>query len=188
MQFIYQTKRLQLKILSQDYGESVFHFYQNNQKFLEPFEPKRPDNFYSINFHSANLSCEYRGFLKLSHFRYWLFPHSATQDLCAVPVGSVCFNNIQRGAFQKCTLGYKLSQDACHHGYMYEALSFLIPVILNELSLHRIEAYVQPNNSPSIRLLSKLGFQEEGYLSSYAEINGKWTDHLIFSYIRSIIQ
>lgn len=188
MQFIYQTDRLQLKILSQDYGEAVCRFYQENQHFLEPFEPKRPHNFYSVNFHSTNLSCEYQGFLNLSHLRYWLFPLNTASDIHAVPIGSLCFNNIQRGAFQKCTLGYKLGQNACHHGYMSEALSCLIPVILNELGLHRIEAYVQPGNTPSIKLLSRLGFQEEGYLSSYAEINGQWKDHLIFSYISSINQ
>lgn len=188
MQFIYQTERLQLKILSQEYGEAVHQFYNNNKDFLEPFEPMRPNNFYSAGFHSTNLACEYRGFLKFSYFRYWLFPIDSVSNIHAVPIGSVCFNNIQRGAFQKCTLGYKLSEDACHHGYMSETLSFLIPVFLKELKLHRIEAYVQPDNTPSVRLLTKLGFKEEGYLTSYAEINGQWTDHLIFSYISSIIQ
>ena len=188
MQFIYQTDRLQLKILSQDYGEAVHCFYESNKEFLERFEPKRPENFYSDSFHSTNLSYEYRGFLNFSHFRYWLFPREAFVTPGIVPMGSLCFNNIQRGAFQKCTLGYKLGQAACHQGYMSEALSFIIPLLMEELKLHRIEAYVQPDYTPSIRLLAKLGFQEEGYLSSYAEINGDWKDHLIFSYISSMNQ
>lgn len=188
MQFIYHTDRLQLKILSGDYGRLVYHFYEENKQFLEPFEPKRPENFYSISFHNTNLSCEYRGFLNLNYFRYWLFPLETADNPDNIPIGSICFSNIQRGAFQKCTLGYKLSEHACHQGYMREALSFLIPVFLKELKLHRIEAYVQPDNLPSIQLLTKLGFQEEGYLTSYAEINGHWKDHLIFSYISSINQ
>lgn len=181
MQFIYETDRLRLEILPREQGWAVCRFYENNRHFLEPFEPKRPENFYTSDFHSANLACEHRGFLNLSHIRYWLFLRDRSAG--SVPIGSICFNNIQRGAFQKCAVGYKLSEISCRHGYMQEALSLLIPIILDELKLHRIEAYVQPDNAPSIRLLSRLGFQEEGYLSSYAEINGQWKDHLLFSYI-----
>lgn len=179
MQFIYQTNRLILKVLTADYAPYVCRFYQENRQFLEPFEPKRPDNFYTTDFHHANLLCEYNAFVKLSYFRYWLF----RQEEPDLPIGSVCFSNILHGAFQKCMLGYKLGENYCHRGYMQEGLSFLIPLVMKELCLHRMEAYVQPDNQPSIRLLSKLGFVEEGYLQKYAEIYGKWTDHLIFSYL-----
>lgn len=179
MQFTYQTDRLLLKILSPEYAPLIHQFYLDNRLFLEPFEPQRPKNFYTPEFHSANLHCEHNAFLKMSHFRYWIFPKDAADE----PAGSICLSNIQRGAFQKCSLGYKLGEKYCHHGFMYEALSFLLPIAMKELCLHRIEAYVQPANLPSIRLLSNLGFLEEGYLKQYAEIQGKWTDHLIFSYL-----
>lgn len=180
MQFTYQTNRLILKILTPDYAPLVHKFYQDNKQFLEPFEPNRPNNFYTPNFHHTNLHCEYKAFLRLSYFRYWLFNKENPDFL----IGSVCFSNILQGAFQKCMLGYKLGQNSCHQGYMQEALTTLIPLVIQEINLHRIEAYVQPDNTPSIRLLSKLGFIEEGYLQKYAEIQGQWTDHLIFSYLR----
>lgn len=186
MQFNYETDRLRLEILPREQGWAVCQFYEDNKIFLEPFEPKRPKNFYTMEFHNANLACEHRGFLNLSHIRYWLFSRNEAAN--PIPIGSVCFNSIQRGAFQKCAVGYKLSQSSCHHGYMLEALSFLTPIILEELKLHRIEAFVQPDNASSIRLLTRLGFREEGYLSSYAEINGQWKDHLLFSYINPIDQ
>lgn len=179
MQFTYQTDRLILKVLTPEYAASVCQFYLENKNFLEPFEPKRPDYFYTADFHSSNLLCEYNAFLKLSYFRYWLF----LQEEPERPIGSVCFSNILHGAFQKCMIGYKLGENYCHHGYMQEALSLLIPLVMKEAHLHRIEAYVQPDNLPSIHLLSKLGFTEEGYLQKYAEILGIWTDHLIFSYL-----
>ena len=179
MQFIYQTDRLLLKVLTPEYASAVNRFYQENRHFLEPFEPQRPVNFYQDDFHRSNLRCEYDAFLRLTHIRYWLLPKDAPDCL----LGTVCFSNILHGAFQKCMAGYKLGQPFCRHGYMQEALSFLLPLLTKELRLHRIEAYVQPDNAPSIRLLSKLGFAEEGYLKQYAEIQGQWTDHLIFSYI-----
>lgn len=179
MQFTYQTNRLILQVLRPEDAAAVCQFYQENKQFLEPFEPLRPNIFYTEDFHHSNLLCEYDAFLKLSYFRYWLF----LQENPKVPIGSVCFNNIMHGAFQKCMLGYKLGKNYCHHGYMLEALALLIPLVMKEISLHRIEAYVQPDNLPSIRLLSRLGFAEEGYLQKYAEIYGEWTDHLLFSYL-----
>lgn len=179
MQFTYETSRLLLRILSSDAASAVQQFYTDNRDFLEPFEPARSENFYTPEFHQSNLLCEYNAFLRLSYFRYWIFLKEAP----CKPVGSVCFSNILHSAFQKCTIGYKLGQNHCHNGYMYESLSLLIPLLCKELGLHRIEAYVQPDNVPSVRLLEKLGFTEEGYLREYAEINGRWTDHLIFSYL-----
>lgn len=180
MHFTYQTERLLLQVLNAEQADSVYHFYSENKTFLEPFEPLRPANFYTIAFHESNLSCEYNAFLKLTYIRYWIFK----KEDPITPIGSICFNNFLHGAFQKCVLGYKLSENACHHGYMQEALSFLIPLVMQEFRLHRIEAYVQPDNHSSIRLLSRIGFSEEGYLASYAQINGKWTDHLLFSYLK----
>lgn len=179
MQFSYETKRLHLIVLNSDAAPAVQHFYQKNASFLEPFEPKRPENFYTIDFHKSNLACEYRAFLKLSYIRFWIIRKEAPNE----PIGSVCFNNILHGAFQKCMIGYKLGEEFCHQGYMHEAISFLIPIVMGELNLHRIEAYVQPDNFASIHLLSSLHFAEEGYLQKFAEIQGNWTDHLIFSYI-----
>lgn len=179
MQFTYQSERLFLMILLPEYAPLVNKFYQDNKRFLEPFEPNRPNNFYTANFHYTNLRCEYEAFMRLSYFRYWLFRKEEPDS----PIGSVCFNNFLQGSFHKCMLGYKLGQNFCHKGYMHEALSTLIPIVMKETNLHRIEAYVQPDNTPSIRLLSELGFAEEGYLQKFAEIHGQWTDHLIFSYL-----
>ncbi len=179
MQFTYQTERLLLKVLTPEYAAVVHKFYRDNQSFLEPFEPQRPHSFYTTDFQYSNLRCEYDAFLRLAHFRYWLFRKNQPDS----PIGSVCFSNLLQGAFHKCMLGYKLGESFCHHGYMQEALSCLISVIAKEMNLHRIEAYVQPDNMPSIRLLSKLGFMEEGYLQKYAEIQGQWADHLIFTYL-----
>ncbi len=80
-------------------------------------------------------------------------------------------------------IGYKLGKEYCHFGYMQEALALLIPLVMKEIKLHRLEAYVQPDNLSSIRLLTRLGFVKEGYLQKYAEIQGTWTDHLLFSYL-----
>jgi len=43
--------------------------------------------------------------------------------------------------------------------------------------LHRVEANIQPGNVPSIALVKRLGFSNEGFSRRYIKIYGKWRDH-----------
>lgn len=90
---------------------------------------------------------------------------------------------ISRGIFQSCVIGYKMDAAYRDMGYMTEALHFLISFIFTELKLHRIEAYVNPDNNASIHLLKKLEFIEEGIAHGSAWIQGVWQDHLRFALI-----
>ena len=49
------------------------------------------------------------------------------------------------------------------------------------VQLNRIEAYVSPSNSGSIKVLEKNGFYQEGLLRKLLYINGKWQDHYIYA-------
>ena len=175
----YNTNRLVLNVLNPSKAGLVLNFYIKNKDFLEPHEPKRARLFYTYEFQRANLACEYNAFIKQSNIRYWISLNNNPDKI----IGSVCFSNILKGAFCSCMAGYKLGKEYCGNGYLYEALYTLIPVICKELSIHRIEAMVMPGNTPSISLLNRLHFTEEGYLRSFAQINGVWEDHILYSYI-----
>lgn len=178
MNFEYETQNLVLKVLHPNYASCVLQFYENNRDFLEPFEPARQPGFYTLEFQRANLSYEYSAFLKSTYLRMWLFQ----KEDFSVPVGTVCFSNFLQGAFCRCMVGYKTSQDHLCKGYMSEALSFLLPLVCQDYHFHRIEAYVMPSNAPSIGLLEKLGFVQEGLLHQYANIHGEWKDHYLYTY------
>lgn len=179
----YNTDRLVLNVLNPSNAGLVLNFYIRNKNFLEPHEPKRTKLFYTYGFQRANLACEYNAFIKQSNIRYWISLNNDPGNL----IGTVCFNNILKGAFCSCMAGYKLGREYCGNGYMHETLNMLIPIICKELSMHRIEAMVMPGNIPSINLLKKLGFKKEGYLHSFAQINGIWEDHILYSYINQKI-
>ncbi len=45
--------------------------------------------------------------------------------------------------------------------------------------MHRIMANYMPHNMRSGHLLTKLGFEREGYAKQYLQINGEWRDHVL---------
>ena len=49
------------------------------------------------------------------------------------------------------------------------------------VGLHRLQADIRPENLPSQRLVERLGFQREGLLRRYLDIDGDWRDHLTYA-------
>jgi [ribosomal protein S5]-alanine N-acetyltransferase len=93
------------------------------------------------------------------------------------PVGVFNFSEIVRGAFQSAYLGYYGFAEHAGQGYMSDGLSLALRVGFRSLRLHRIEANVQPANTPSITLVRRGGFTLEGYSRRYVKIAGRWRDH-----------
>ncbi|MFJ2771392.1 GNAT family N-acetyltransferase [Streptomyces sp. NPDC087300] len=92
-------------------------------------------------------------------------------------VGGVNINNMVRGTLQSGTLGYTAYASTTGHGYLTEGLGLVIQYAFDELALHRLEANIQPENTPSLSLVKRLGFQREGYSAAFQLINGEWRDH-----------
>ncbi|MBL1098455.1 GNAT family N-acetyltransferase [Streptomyces coffeae] len=92
-------------------------------------------------------------------------------------LGGVNINNIVRGALQSGTLGYTAYASTTGRGYMTEGLGLVVQHAFGDLGLHRLEANIQPDNTPSLNLVKRLGFQREGYSTAFQFINGEWRDH-----------
>lgn len=180
MKLVHYTDRLIIKVLNTDWASEVCNFYKRNKDFFEPYEPQRAPNFYTVPFHEATLRYEYHELLSSHHLRFFLFEPIDPDKI----IGSVCFSDIKRSSFQSCTLGYKMDFSFCNQGYMTEALSYCINrIIFGELSLHRIEATVLPDNLPSIRLMEHLNFEKEGIAKDFAFLKGIWRDHIKYARI-----
>jgi len=59
------------------------------------------------------------------------------------------------------------------------ALALGVDHCFGAVMLHRVEATVRPENAPSRKVLSKVGFREEGLLKRYLDVDGGWRDHLL---------
>jgi ribosomal-protein-alanine N-acetyltransferase len=92
-------------------------------------------------------------------------------------VGVFTISQIVRRSFQSAFLGYYGHARYAGSGYMRAGLRLVLELAFTELRLHRLEANIQPGNSPSIALATGGGFRLEGYSPRYLLIGGQWRDH-----------
>jgi [ribosomal protein S5]-alanine N-acetyltransferase len=92
-------------------------------------------------------------------------------------VGVINLNNIVRGSFLNASLGYYVGLPYTGQGFMTEGLRVAVQFAFENLGLHRLEANIQPNNAPSINLVKRCGFENEGFSRHFLYIAGAWRDH-----------
>jgi ribosomal-protein-alanine N-acetyltransferase len=172
------TDRLCLKVIGPEFAGQSLDYYTRNRTFLSEWNPIPPAEFYTLPYHQERLRVELSLMKEGRLARFWLFKR---EDVAfATAIGNIALNNIVRGAFQSCHLGYQLDAREINQGFITEALRRAIAFAFEDMQLHRIEANVMPRNLRSRRVLEKLGFVEEGLAQRYLKINGVWEDHIHF--------
>lgn len=68
---------------------------------------------------------------------------------------------IRRSNFQWAECGYFIHHQHWRKGYAYETLRETLHIVDKTLGFHRLEAYVNLDNHPSIKLLEKTDFEFE---------------------------
>lgn len=184
MLFEYETERLLLKIIKPVQADQVLDFYLRDKALFECFEPDRPEQFYTVKFQKQILTFEYNMSVQGTLFRFYVYEKSNPNRI----IGTISFHHILRGFSSSCEIGYKFSSEVHHRGYATEALSKVLEVIFFDLQLHRVQAWVLPNNTPSIRLLERVGFVFEGINRDYLYLHGTWQSHALYSILPSDFQ
>lgn len=69
-------------------------------------------------------------------------------------------------------------------GYMKEAILPIIRYGFEQMDLNRIEAFIAPGNLPSQKLVTRLGFKQEGCLREHYRKDGVTEDSLVFGLLR----
>ncbi len=82
-------------------------------------------------------------------------------------------------------LGYTLEKNFWRQGLMYEALTCVLSHVFEESNTLRVKADVGAWNTPSIRLLEKLGFHHEGIQRSKCKTRGKIHDMKLLALTRT---
>ncbi len=63
------------------------------------------------------------------------------------------------------------------NGLIPEAVVMVLHFSFEAINLHRVEISIIPRNTPSKRVVEKLGIRLEGIAERFLEINGVWEDH-----------
>ncbi|MDP5275773.1 GNAT family N-acetyltransferase [Chengkuizengella axinellae] len=170
-----ETERLILKVIDESYVEKVVDYWNKNKQFLNPWSPLVDDEFFTAYFQSSKLKDDIQRMKEGLMFKVWMIKKEDEKEEI---IGSISLNNIVRGVFQSCHIGYQLSHNETNQGYMTEAVQRVIDYAFYDLKLHRIEANIMPINGASLKVVEKLGFESEGLAKKYLKINGKWEDHI----------
>ncbi|WP_240414887.1 GNAT family N-acetyltransferase [Paenibacillus periandrae] len=99
-------------------------------------------------------------------------------------VGTCGFNGweIHRGS--RGEIGYDLGKKYWRQGYMTEVLKSVIAFGFETMEFNRIEAFTNLDAEPSMLLLKKLGFNEDGILRGYASFHGEYVDQRCYSLLQ----
>ncbi len=174
------TERIRIDAVQSNDATELHRYFQRNLKHLEPWEPERTVGHHHLDAWKQR-ACEQEQNGKEGksyHFKMRFIEGDEIIGLCN-------FNSVSRGAFLACYLGYSIDSRCEGQGLMFEALSAVVPFVLETYKLHRIMANYMPSNERSGKLLHRLGFEKEGFAKSYLKIAGRWEDHVLTARVNS---
>ncbi|MGW0392794.1 GNAT family N-acetyltransferase [Streptomyces sp. NPDC003042] len=146
-----------------------------NRAYMAPFEPRRPDAFYTEAAQRARIEE-----LLADRDAGRAAPYVLVEADGGPPVGSINLVSIVRGALCGGAVGYWVDRAWHGKGLATAALEEVCRSARDELGLHRVEAGTLVDNTASQRVLAKAGFQQYGLAPRYLHINGAWRDHRLF--------
>ncbi|MEC4015947.1 GNAT family N-acetyltransferase [Streptomyces sp. H27-D2] len=147
--------------------------YLRNRDHLQPWEPRRPEEFYTARGQADWLRAQLQQ-QRQGRLMPWLLTDGDRV------VGAVTLSNIALGPFRSANLGYWVDAEYTGRGIATTAVRLAYRAADEQLGLHRVQAGTVVDNQPSQRVLSKCGFELIGAARNYLHINGAWRDHLLF--------
>ncbi|MCR5432435.1 MAG: GNAT family N-acetyltransferase [Lachnospiraceae bacterium] len=171
----YTTGRLQLIVSTPRLADPVSAYLMRNRDDFEHYDRHYGDVIYTDTYQRNALQIELDLYKTDSGVRYYIFKK---EDPGTV-IGNVSFAYLH-DKIHAPSLGYKIDRMCRRRGYAYEAVSFLLPLVMDYYMLPFIEADALPENEASIALLKKLGFKYDGIIPNAHEIMGVMRDHYRF--------
>jgi [ribosomal protein S5]-alanine N-acetyltransferase len=116
-----------------------------------------------------------------SSFKRFLLMDKATNRI----IGRCGLHNWNK-EHRRAEVGYVMEdEDFKRKGLMTEALAATMDYGFNKMHLNRIEALVGIGNIPSLRLIERYNFVQEGVMRQHHYRSGEYEDSMLFSKLRS---
>ncbi|HEX5709681.1 MAG TPA: GNAT family protein [Pyrinomonadaceae bacterium] len=98
-------------------------------------------------------------------------------------IGTVSVSNVSWG-MGYAEIGYMLAESHHGRGLGTRAVALLVDKLFGETDLERLYALVATENTPSRRLLERLGFRSEGVMREHYVIQGARVDEVVYGLLR----
>jgi ribosomal-protein-alanine N-acetyltransferase len=157
-------------------ADRLARFMVDNRSFFAPFDPPRPEEFFTVDGQRRELEAVVAAAAVGSRQRFVILFHDEL-------VGWLTVSNIVRGPFQSANMGYAVGHEHNGRGIGTRAVGMAVDWAFSEARLHRLEAGTLLDNRASQRVLEKNGFEPIGIARNYLYINDAWRDHLLFQRI-----
>jgi [ribosomal protein S5]-alanine N-acetyltransferase len=164
------TPRLRLRQFREDDVEAMHGCFTNVESM----------RYWNTPLHTKRIETEraVRRFIDCtaSYYRFWAVADKTT-NRC---LGLV---NYHDGHIRnkRVAIGYIVDPAHCRQGVATEAVSAMIRFCFQDLGLHRLQAFIHPDNAPSLKLIEKLGFRREGLLRENLRVSEEWRDDLLYA-------
>lgn len=99
-------------------------------------------------------------------------------------IGSITLDKGKGAHSCKAELGYVIARNYWGRGLATQAINLAITTGFTDLDVKRIEAYVDPSNIGSQRVLEKNDFEKEGVLRSCVVQKGIIKDRFIYAFLK----
>jgi ribosomal-protein-alanine N-acetyltransferase len=96
-------------------------------------------------------------------------------------VGQLTVSSIVYGSLRSASIGYWVSRHVAGLGIIPTSVALATDHCFGALGLHRVEINIRPENGPSLRVVEKLGFRDEGVRERFLHIGDQWCDHRTFA-------
>lgn len=172
-----KTDRLVLKILDSSDTHIVTEFLKRGRDLFEQYEALKPDMYYTEIFQQNVLDSEFAAMQTKRYLRYYVFKKNNPNLI----IGTVSFGNVTDAPYNSSTIGYKFDPFFHGQGFALESINAVLDEAFSYLKLHRLMAYIMPENKDSIKLIEKAGFKYEGLMEKSIKVRGQWEDHLLYA-------
>jgi RimJ/RimL family protein N-acetyltransferase len=166
------TQRLMIRPFSKDDAQDLFDYLSDPQIYI--YEPGKPINMEKAEVYARDMA---------NNPDFWAVELKSEHKV----IGQLHLSQQEPRHLRTWELGYIMNPRYQDQGYGSEAAEALVDYGFEQLSMHRIVAYCNPDNVDSWKLLERIGFRREGllrkniYFRYDAEGNPIWWDSYAYA-------
>ena len=178
---------------------SLIYPIQTARLSLRPFEPADLDDVLAYMSREDVVRYLYRGVQDRAGaeelLKNWMAATAITQEgerlvLAVVPreqrrvIGQVTLK-WRSQPHRQAELGYILNPAYQGQGYATEAAGAILGLGFREFGFHRISAACDARNTPSYKLMERLGMRREAHFIGNEFFKGEWSDELVYAILQT---